>query len=508
MEYVIQTAGLTKIFRDFWGHQRVIAVDRLDLDIVPHEVFGMLGPNGSGKSTTIKMLLGLLFPTRGQARVLGELPGDVKTNARIGYLPEESYLYPFLNARETLDFYGRLFGIPRPQRKVRIDSLLDMVGLASVARRPIGEYSKGMIRRIGLAQALINDPDVLILDEPTSGLDPIGTRQIKDLVCELGRRGKTVLMCSHLLADVEDVCDRICILYGGKIQAQGRVDELLAHRELTQIRTARLSDTTIEKIRQIIAQENPDVTFDVTTPRDRLEDYFLHIVSKAQQAQTETSGAKMGTGMSDFLTASTDEPRKEKQEDKASVILDSLVQAEKVQPQALLQKTKGLASTTPVAPDGGADYSAQSSINEDVLKKLQGREDKDGACDVSVGAESDTNGSDSVIDEAGVAGQPINEVLAQITQPKEQKLTVPVTPRDRDAGDITNGGVTGVNIVNAAGETGDINTKLLEKLVRGTGGDAAETEDIDDKAMGKDNINDGNQYPKNSNNYSSEERGG
>jgi len=183
---VIQTMGLTKVFRDFWGHQKVIAVDDLDLEVRPQEVFGLLGPNGSGKSTTIKMLLGLLYPTRGRARVLGSLPGDIKTNAYIGYLPEESYLYPFLNASETLDFYGRLFGLPRQQRRKRIDSLLEMVGLASAVHRPIGEYSKGMIRRIGLAQALINDPDLLILDEPTAGLDPIGTRQIKDLVRELG----------------------------------------------------------------------------------------------------------------------------------------------------------------------------------------------------------------------------------------------------------------------------------------------------------------------------------
>jgi ABC-2 type transport system ATP-binding protein len=147
---VIRTSGLTKIFRDFWGHQRVIAVDELDLAIHDREVYGLLGPNGSGKSTTIKMLLGLLFPTRGVAEVLGKPPGDVKTNQRIGYLPEESYLYPFLNARETLDFYGRLFSLTSADRKQRIDSLLDMVGLASVSRRPVGEYSKGMMRRIGL----------------------------------------------------------------------------------------------------------------------------------------------------------------------------------------------------------------------------------------------------------------------------------------------------------------------------------------------------------------------
>ncbi len=224
-ELAVRTIGLTKKFRDFWGRSRVVAVDSLDLEIAPQEVYGLLGPNGSGKSTTIKMLLGLLTASRGNATVLGHAPGDVKTNARIGYLPEESYLYPFLNARETLEFYGRLFGLSRGQRKQRIESLLEMVGLDTVSRRPIGEFSKGMIRRIGLAQALINDPELLILDEPTSGLDPIGTKQIKDLIAELGQRGKTVLLCSHLLADVEDVCDRICILYGGKKREEGHVDK-------------------------------------------------------------------------------------------------------------------------------------------------------------------------------------------------------------------------------------------------------------------------------------------
>jgi ABC-2 type transport system ATP-binding protein len=301
-QYVIQTVGLTKIFRDFWGHQRVIAVDNLDLAIRHREVYGLLGPNGSGKSTTIKMLLGLLFSTRGVAKVLGKPPGDVKTNQRIGYLPEESYLYPFLNARETLDFYGRLFSLSAPDRRQRIDSLLEMVGLGSVSRRPVGEYSKGMMRRIGLAQALINDPELLILDEPTSGLDPIGTRQIKDLIKELGRRGKTVLLCSHLLADVEDVCDRIGILYGGKLRCEGTMDELLTRREVTQIRSSRLSPGTVHQIESLIRLENPDSEVKVETPRDRLEDYFLRVVTEAQTAQVATSGAMIGAGVSDFLS--------------------------------------------------------------------------------------------------------------------------------------------------------------------------------------------------------------
>jgi ABC-2 type transport system ATP-binding protein len=227
MEYAIETISLTKVFSDLWGRDKVFAVNDLNLQIRHNEVFGLLGPNGSGKTTTLKMLLGLLYPTKGRAVVLGGDSTDPKISTRIGFMPEESYLYQYLTARETLDFYGRLFALPAKVRKMRIESLLDMVGLRAAANRAVGTFSKGMARRIGLAQALINDPDLLILDEPTTGLDPIGTRQIKDLILQLAKRGKTILLCSHLLADVEDVCDRIAILYGGQIQSEGKVRELL-----------------------------------------------------------------------------------------------------------------------------------------------------------------------------------------------------------------------------------------------------------------------------------------
>ncbi|MBI9017546.1 MAG: ABC transporter ATP-binding protein [Phycisphaerae bacterium] len=297
----IYTQGLTKKFRDFWGRNKVTAVEGLDLEVSQGEVFGLLGPNGSGKSTTIKVLLGLLTATNGYAKVLGHDPGDVATNARIGYLPEESYLYPFLNARETLDFYGRLFGLAGDVRKQRIESLLEMVGLASVSRRPIGEFSKGMQRRIGLAQALINDPELLILDEPTSGLDPIGTKQIKDLIAELGQRGKTVLLCSHLLADVESVCDRVCILYGGKKRDQGHVSEVLAQTDKTQLQLPRLSGKVLEEIKAVVNKHYGDCEFQVSNPHVSLEEYFLEIVRKAQEEQIATSGATMGGQVSGFL---------------------------------------------------------------------------------------------------------------------------------------------------------------------------------------------------------------
>jgi len=357
--FVIQTFELTKIFRDFWGHKRVVAVDALNLKVRNNEVYGLLGPNGSGKSTTIKMLLGLLFPTRGAAKVLGNPPGNVKTNALIGYLPEDSHLYPFLSARETLDFYGRLFGLSRQERRRRIDSLLNMVGLAGVGRRPVGEFSKGMARRIGLAQALINDPDLLILDEPTAGLDPIGTRQIKDLIRELGARGKTVLLCSHLLADVEDVCDRIGILYGGKMHTQGPVEELLARRELTQISVDQLDGPTISRIKQFIRQEHPHYHIEISTPRDRLEDFFLRTVAQAQAAELETSGAVMGTGVSDFL--STTRPLPHDQEN----VIEQLVEGS--EPQLVLPTP-----AEPSAPPITAKISSEDTTEPltDVLESL------------------------------------------------------------------------------------------------------------------------------------------
>lgn len=303
MEYAVETFSLTKIFSDLWGRRKVYAVGDLNLQIRYNEVFGLLGPNGSGKTTILKMLLGLLFPTKGKSLCLGGEGTDPKINARIGFLPEESYLYKYLSARETLDFYGRLFGLPGKVRRMRTEALLEMVGLKAVANRSVGTFSKGMARRIGLAQALINDPDLLILDEPTTGLDPIGTRQIKDLILKLAQRGKTILLCSHLLADVEDVCDRIAILYGGRIQIQGRVKDLLQQTNKRQITTDAISDTAVEKIRQIIRSEGAACV--VTSPMEKLETFFVKTVAAAQQQAQPTSGAVSTTQIGEFLTKET-----------------------------------------------------------------------------------------------------------------------------------------------------------------------------------------------------------
>ncbi|MHC4638148.1 MAG: ABC transporter ATP-binding protein [Planctomycetota bacterium] len=319
MEYAVETFSLTKIFSDFWGRARVCAVDELNLQIKYNEVFGLLGPNGSGKTTTLKMMLGLLHPTKGKAFLLGGDSANPKIAERIGFMPEESYLYRYLTARETLDFYGRLFALPATVRKERIEMLLDMVGLKAVANRQVGTYSKGMARRIGLAQALINDPELLILDEPTTGLDPIGTRQIKDLIIQLAKRGKTILLCSHLLADVEDVCDRISILYGGKVQTEGKVRELLQQKDKMQINTGAISDNAVERIRQIVQDEDAD--FEVTFPMDKLESYFIRIVEAAQRRAMTTSGAVSTTQIGQFLaSAASDDQRRHN-------ILDKLLTA-------------------------------------------------------------------------------------------------------------------------------------------------------------------------------------
>ncbi len=299
-EVVIAVRGLTKVFKDFWNRPKARAVDNVDFEVRRGEVFGLLGPNGSGKSTTVKLLLGLLHPTKGHIEVFGRSPRDVKTKSRIGYLPEESYLYRYLNSRETLDFFGNLFQLPKEDRNNRAEQLLEMVGLNQTRTRAVGEFSKGMQRRIGLAQALINDPDLVILDEPTAGLDPIGCREVKDLILALAKRGKTVILSSHLLSDVEDVCDRVVIYYGGKIQAMGTLKELLAKPDAVRITTPVLPRETMERVLEVIRK---DVSMDrvrIDNPTQNLESYFLDVVQKARAAQ-ETSGAQSGARVAAYL---------------------------------------------------------------------------------------------------------------------------------------------------------------------------------------------------------------
>lgn len=280
-EVVIETRNLTKVYRDFWGRQKVRALKALDLQVYRGEIFGLLGPNGSGKTTTIKLLLGLLFPTSGEALIFDQDATNVGKNERIGYLPEESYLYKFLNAEETLDFYGRLFDMPTDTRRQRVQELITLVGLDWAKRRQLKEYSKGMTRRIGLAQALINDPELILLDEPTTGLDPIGTREMKDLILDLRSKGKTIVMCSHLLADVQDVCDRIAVLYQGELKELGRVDSLLQVKDVTQVHAKGLSEEAQAEIREVI-QRHGGQLLTMENPTTTLEELFLSIVRESE----------------------------------------------------------------------------------------------------------------------------------------------------------------------------------------------------------------------------------
>lgn len=282
-EIVVETRGLTKIYRDFWGRKKKTALNALDLTIEKGEIFGLLGPNGSGKTTTIKLLLGLLFPSAGDAFVFGQPAAKVEKNEKIGYLPEESYLYRFLNAEETLDFYGRLFNIPSAVREKRAAELIDMVGLSNDKKRVLREYSKGMRQRIGLAQALINDPDLIILDEPTSGLDPLGTAWMKKLIRDLKAKGKTILMCSHRLDDVQDVCDRIAILYGGDLQELGQVNKLVEDQKRLEIRATglHLDDKVKQELAAVIEKHGGKLE-SFGHPTTTLEDLFLRIVDESK----------------------------------------------------------------------------------------------------------------------------------------------------------------------------------------------------------------------------------
>ena len=316
---VVRAVGLTKVFRDFWGRPKARAVNDIDFEIHEGEVVGLLGPNGSGKSTTVKMILGLLYPTGGQLSVLGRSPRAVETKREIGYLPEESYLYKYLTAEETLDFFGALFNLSKEERRRRIDQLLDMVGMAHARRRRVGEFSKGMARRIGLAQAMINDPEFLILDEPTSGLDPLGCREVKDLIMALKRRGKTVVVTSHLLSDIEDICDRVIILYGGKIRATGTLNELLTMKQETRIVTPELPPEAMKKMLELLRANFKDGEFSVDHPHRSLESYFLDVIEQAKAESVETAGAISSGQIAEYLSA----------DDPAGAVLQSLLDEDK-----------------------------------------------------------------------------------------------------------------------------------------------------------------------------------
>ncbi|MFQ5881423.1 MAG: ABC transporter ATP-binding protein [Candidatus Methylomirabilales bacterium] len=245
----IKTEGLAKDYRvGFWRRKVRVLLD-LHLEVQEGEIFGYLGPNGAGKTTTLKLLMGLALPTSGRAFILGrELP-DVKVKTEVGFLPESPYFYEYLTGREFLGFYGRLFGLRGKGLRDRIGRLLAQVGLQAAADLPLRKYSKGMLQRIGLAQALINDPKLVILDEPMSGLDPVGRREVRDLILRLKEEGKTIFFSSHIIPDVEMICDRVGILVGGRLVKVGRLDELLsAEVESIEVTASGLSEMALKQI--------------------------------------------------------------------------------------------------------------------------------------------------------------------------------------------------------------------------------------------------------------------
>lgn len=357
---VVGAVGLSKTFRDFWGRVKARAVDDIDFEVRRGEVLGLLGPNGSGKSTTVKMLLGLLYPTAGRLTVLGKSPRDVEAKKRIGYLPEETYLCNYLTAMETLDFFGSLFNLSKAERRSRAEQLLDMVGLTHAKNRTVGEFSKGMARRIGLAQAMINDPEFLILDEPTSGLDPIGCREVKDLILTLKKRGKTVLVTSHLLSDVEDVCDRVVILYGGRIRAEGALSELLRVGEDDTLTFPHPAPDVLEDVLARLRRSIAPDRIKVDHPRMSLEDFFLSVVARAKAERSATSGADSGGKIAPYLTGGEEENTQS-----GGTLLSALSAGEKPQEEEkppvpppaehleMLDSLREDAAVPPTMPDAG-----------------------------------------------------------------------------------------------------------------------------------------------------------
>jgi len=230
MEYVIEVKNFQKSFKPPFRLKRIHAVRGITFEVKRGEVFGFLGPNGAGKTTTIKAIVGLITPSAGEIKVFGESPFSMTAKKRIGFLPEQPYFYDYLKASELLDIFGRIFGMGADERKRKIKDLLEMVGLAHAGDRVLRKYSKGMLQRVGLAQALLNDPELIILDEPMSGLDPIGRKEFSDLIASLKAKGKTIFFSSHILADIERLCDRVLVLDKGMVKAVGDLEELLRQR--------------------------------------------------------------------------------------------------------------------------------------------------------------------------------------------------------------------------------------------------------------------------------------
>jgi ABC-2 type transport system ATP-binding protein len=278
-EPAISIRNLTKVYPIPFKREKVVAVRNLSLEVEPGQVYGLLGPNGSGKSTTMKIILGLVTPTEGTTTIFGRDSGDVESREQVGFLPENPYFYKFLTGEETLHFYGKICGLRGAKLRDRSRELLALVGLENARDRRLGGYSKGMLQRIGLAQALVQDPRLLVLDEPTAGVDPAGSREIRDLILDFKKRGITVMLCSHLLEQVQEICDRIGILHQGKLIREGKLEDLIAIENQTELILENASPDLLQQIGALVAGSNSKVVAQ-HKPQRTLERYFLEVTSE------------------------------------------------------------------------------------------------------------------------------------------------------------------------------------------------------------------------------------
>jgi ABC-2 type transport system ATP-binding protein len=278
--HAIETKDLSKHFRTTF-RRKIVGLDKLNFVVRENEVYGLLGPNGSGKSTTLKLVLGLFQPTEGEAFIFGRNVEQVASRISVGFLPENPYFYRYLSGEETIRFFGQLCGMRGKVLEEKINELLALVGLEIHRHRRLAGYSKGMLQRIGLAQALVHDPKLILLDEPTAGVDPIGSIEIRNLIVKLKKMGKTVLICSHLLDQVQDVCDRVGILHYGKMILEGEVKDLLARKDQFQFISEGLPEAARAKIRETISQSGGRIVTE-GNPETTLEQLFLHAVQQAE----------------------------------------------------------------------------------------------------------------------------------------------------------------------------------------------------------------------------------
>jgi ABC-2 type transport system ATP-binding protein len=323
MTPAIKIEELTKDYAiGFWRRRSYRALDRLSLEIEPGEVFGFLGPNGAGKTTTLKLLMQLIYPTSGRAEILGRPVGDVAMRRRIGYLPENPSFYDYLTAEELLNYFGELFGFGAADRRKRVSALLDRVGIGAERRLQLRKFSKGMIQRVGIAQTLLNDPEVIFLDEPMSGLDPLGRRDVRSLILELRDQGRTIFFSSHILADAEALCRRVAVVAGGRLVAAGRLSDMLAFQvqgwelvmsnitpeKLARVRSSVRRTTEISAGRyalELSLDQAPDRVLSelaaagaslvsLNPMRDTLEDFFMRRVAEAGQGARASLGEETG----------------------------------------------------------------------------------------------------------------------------------------------------------------------------------------------------------------------